>query len=157
LVINTAAYTHVDRAETESKQAFDTNALGPSVIADACAKTNRPLLHVSTDYVFNGDKMGAYSELDPIDPICVYGQSKALGEQAICERLAEHIILRTSWTYGVYRTNFLKTIVRLAREKDQFRVVYDQRGCPTGTADLADAILAVLPRVAARDPIWGIY
>src|SRR5262249_54044836 len=146
-----------DLAETEVDQAFVANETGPAVLARACAAENLPLVHISTDYVFDGTKLGAYREDDPIAPVNVYGRSKAAGEAAIRAVLDRHVILRTSWVYGVYGTNFLKTILRLARERDELRIVADQRGCPTGTADLAEAILRIVPRLAADEPLWGIY
>lgn len=157
LVINAAAYANVDGAEDEVEEAFDVNEVGPEIIAGACSVAKLPLIHISTDYVFDGRKIGAYVENDPIAPINVYGQSKAAGETAVREALAEHVIMRTSWLYGSYGRNFLKTMLRLAAERDELRVVADQRGCPTGTADLADAILAIAPRLAAREPVWGTY
>jgi len=157
LVVNAAAYTDVDGAETEVKEAFDTNAVGAGIVAGQCAVAKLPFIHISTDYVFDGRKAGAYIEDDPIAPINVYGQSKAAGEQAVRNALEEHVILRTSWLYGIHGRNFLKTIMRLARERDELRVVADQRGCPTGTADLAEGILAIVPQLAAREPIWGTY
>ena len=116
-----------------------------------------PLLHVSTDYVFDGTKATAYVEDDPIAPLGVYGRSKAEGEAAVRRVLEHHVILRTSWVYGVYGANFLKTVLRLARERDELRIVADQRGCPTGTADIAEAILAIAPPLARREPVWGTY
>lgn len=157
LVVNAAAYTKVDRAETEPEAAFRANAIGPGVLADACAAAGVPLLHVSTDYVFDGSKSAAYVEDDPIAPLGVYGRSKADGEAAVRRLLEHHVILRTSWTYGIYGVNFLKTILRLARERDGLRIVADQRGCPTGTADLAEAMLSISPLIAQRAPVWGTY
>ncbi len=157
LVVNAAAYTQVDRAEAEADAAFRTNATGAGVIAAACAAAKLPLVHISTDYVFDGTKATAYTEADPISPLGVYGKSKAAGEAVVREACTRHIILRTAWLYGVYGANFLKTILRLARERDELRVVADQRGCPTGTADIADAILAIAPRLTAGDNVWGTY
>jgi dTDP-4-dehydrorhamnose reductase len=157
LVVNAAAYTKVDRAETEADEAFRANETGPHVIATACAAAQIPLVHISTDYVFDGSKSTAYVESDPISPLGAYGKSKAAGESAVLAALATHVILRTSWVYGVYGANFLKTMLRLAAERDELRVVGDQRGCPTGTADIADAILKIAPRLAAGEPLWGTY
>jgi dTDP-4-dehydrorhamnose reductase len=112
---------------------------------------------VSTDYVFDGTKPSAYVEDDPIAPLGVYGHSKAEGEAAIRNVLEHHVIMRTSWVYGVYGANFLKTILRLAAERDELRIVADQRGCPTGTADIAEAILAIAPVLANGDPVSGTY
>jgi dTDP-4-dehydrorhamnose reductase len=157
LVVNAAAYTQVDRAEAEAEAAFRANATGAGVIAAACAAAKLPLVHISTDYVFDGTKATAYTEADPISALGVYGKSKAAGEAMVREACTHHIILRTAWLYGVYGANFLKTILRLARERDELRVVADQRGCPTGTADIADAILAIAPRLTAGDKVWGTY
>jgi dTDP-4-dehydrorhamnose reductase len=157
IVVNAAAYTKVDLAESEPEAAFRANALGPCVLAGACAAAAIPLLHVSTDYVFDGTKPSAYVEDDPIEPLGVYGRSKAEGEAAVRRVLEQHVILRTSWVYGVYGANFLKTVLRLARERDELRIVADQRGCPTGTADIAEAILEITPLLARREPVWGTY
>ena len=157
LVVNAAAYTKVDLAETEIDAARRGNEIGPGVIARACASADLPMVHISTDYVFDGTKPGAYVESDPIAPLGVYGRSKAAGEDAVRSTLPHHVMLRTSWVYGEFGHNFLKTMVRLARERDELRVVADQRGCPTSTRDLADAILRVAPRLSAREPVWGTY
>jgi dTDP-4-dehydrorhamnose reductase len=157
LVVNAAAYTHVDRAETEVGKAFDANANGPGVIARACRGAGVPLIHISTDYVFDGNKQTAYTESDPIAPLGAYGRSKAAGEMAVREALDRHVILRTSWLYGIHGQNFAKTIVRLAAERDELRIVQDQRGCPTGSSDVAGAILAIARRLAAAAVPWGTY
>jgi dTDP-4-dehydrorhamnose reductase len=157
LVVNAAAYTKVDGAETEVEAARRGNEIGPGVVARACAAAGVPLVHISTDYVFDGTKEGAYVESDPIVPLGVYGRTKAAGEAAVRETLREHVILRTSWVYGEFGHNFLKTMLRLAATKDELRVVADQRGCPTSTHDLADAILRLAPRLTAREDIWGTY
>src|SRR6185503_18667613 len=157
LVVNAAAYTKVDLAESEAEAARQGNEIGPGVLARACAAAAIPLVHVSTDYVFDGSKPDAYLETDPITPLGVYGHSKAAGEKAVRDALREHVILRTSWVYGEFGHNFLKTILRLAATRDELRVVGDQRGCPTSTRDLAHAILAIAPRLAARDTVWGTY
>lgn len=157
IVVNAAAYTKVDAAESEPDAAFRANATGPGVIAAACAASRIPLLHVSTDYVFDGAKPTAYVEEDPIAPLGVYGRSKAEGEAAVRRSLDRHVILRTSWVYGAYGANFLKTVLRLARERDELRIVADQRGCPTGTADIAEAILAIAPAMMRDESVWGTY
>ena len=157
LVVNAAGYTKVDLAETEIDAARCGNETGPGVVARACAATGVPLVHVSTDYVFDGAKSGAYVESDPIAPLGVYGRTKAAGEAAVQGALAQHVILRTSWLYGEFGHNFLKTMLRMAGERDELRVVADQRGCPTSTRDLADAILRIAPRLTAREAIWGTY
>jgi dTDP-4-dehydrorhamnose reductase len=157
LVVNAAAYTNVDRAETETSAALNANAHGPAVLASACADVEIPLVHISTDYVFDGSKARAYQESDPINPINAYGHSKAAGEAAVRRLHSRHIILRTSWLYGEFGHNFLKTIVRLAQEREELRVVADQRGSPTSTRDLAAAILRIAPRLAMGEKVWKTY
>jgi dTDP-4-dehydrorhamnose reductase len=157
VVINAAAYTMVDRAESESELAHRSNAVGPEIIASVCAAAGAPLIHISTDYVFDGAKSGAYVETDPIGPLGVYGRSKAAGEEAVRRTLGRHLILRTSWVYGEYGANFLKTIVRLAKDKDELRIVADQRGRPTSTRDIASALLRLTPRLQESDDVWGTY
>jgi dTDP-4-dehydrorhamnose reductase len=157
VVVNAAAYTNVDKAESHREQAFLVNGTGPGVLAEACAERGVPLVHISTDYVFDGSKPAAYVEDDPIAPLNVYGHSKAAGESAIRTNHEQHLILRTSWLYSIHGGNFLKTILRRGREDAELRVVSDQRGCPTGAADLADAILRIVPRLAAAEPVWGTY
>ncbi|WP_246725635.1 dTDP-4-dehydrorhamnose reductase [Beijerinckia sp. L45] len=142
LIVNCAAYTAVDRAETEPELAAAINATGAGVLAQAADRAGIPILHISTDYVFDGSKTGAYREDDPIAPLGIYGRTKAEGE-ALVRAVPRHVILRTAWVYGEYGNNFLKTMLRLARERDQLRVVADQRGCPTATIDIAEAIFAV--------------
>lgn len=158
-VVNAAAYTAVDCAESEVEIAFAANRDGPAHLAAACAAYAIPLLHVSTDYVFDGSKAGVYTEEDPPGPgsLGVYGQSKAAGEAAVRDVLPEHIILRTSWVFSAHGNNFVKTILRLAGERDELRVVADQYGCPTAARDLAAAILTMFPLVAAHGGRWGTY
>jgi len=123
-----------------------------------CRKCGIPLIHVSTDYVFDGTKPGAYIEGDPVAPLGVYGDSKAAGEAEVRARLAKHIIVRTAWLYGVHGHNFVKTILKLGREKDTLKVVSDQYGCPTFAADLAEAILEVVWQVEKNESVkWGTY
>jgi len=159
LVINCAAYTAVDKAESEPELAFSVNRDGPANLSDACKKLKIPLIHISTDYVFDGNAKSPYREDDPTGPVGVYGESKWAGEEAIRSRLREHLIVRTAWLYGVHGNNFVKTILRLAHEKSELRVVADQEGCPTWTGDLSDALLAVVDRIY-RDRtglLWGTY
>src|SRR3569623_970188 len=158
VVVNAAAYTAVDKAELEPDKAYAVNRDGAAHLASACARANTPLIHISTDYVFNGTKQGAYVEDDPVNPINVYGASKADGEQAVRGRLDRHIILRTSWVYGVYGNNFVKTILRLAKERDELRVVAEQWGCPTAAGDIAEVILKLVLRISAqRNIAWDTY
>jgi dTDP-4-dehydrorhamnose reductase len=156
-ILNAGAYTKVDLAEKESEAAFAANQQGPANLAAACAAAGVPLVHISTDYVFDGSKPEAYVEGDPIAPINAYGRSKAAGERAVRGGTARHLILRTSWVYGEFGNNFLKTMLRLAATRDELRVVADQRGCPTSTRDIADAILRLAPRLSAGDVPWGTY
>lgn len=157
VVINAGAYTKVDRAEEEEGEAFLVNAIGPSALARSCLAAGVPLVHVSTDYVFDGSKDGAYTEDDPVAPLGVYGRSKAQGEVVIRRILPQHVIVRTSWVYGVHGANFLKTILRLAAEREELRIVADQRGCPTSTQDLAGALLTVAQRLMAGQGGYGTY
>ncbi len=143
LIVNAAAYTAVDHAESEPDAAFAVNADGPAHLAEAAAAAGAWLVHLSTDYVFDGAKPAAYTEDDAVRPLGVYGASKAAGEQAVRERLDHHVILRTSWVFGVHGTNFVKTMLRLGRERERLDVVADQWGCPTGAADVAEAILGI--------------
>ena len=160
LIVNCAAYTAVDRAEAEPDLAMAINATGAGILAEAADRADIPILHISTDYVFDGSKQGAYREDDPIAPLGVYGRSKAEGE-ALVRAVPRHIILRTAWVYGAYGNNFLKTMLRLAQERDQLRVVADQRGCPTATLDIAEAILAVDAALqtpgSSANSVFGTY
>ena len=158
LVINASAYTAVDKAESESELAFAVNRDGPAYLASSCAEIGIPLIHISTDYVFNGNKKGLYLETEPISPLGVYGKSKAAGETEVRNHLKKHIILRTAWLYGLHGNNFVKTMLRLGREKEMVRVVADQYGCPTYAADLADAIVAIATQInEQRAVVWGTY
>jgi len=157
LVVNAAAYTKVDAAETEMEAARQGNEIGPAVLAQASAAADVPLVHISTDYVFDGSKDIAYVEDDPIAPINAYGRTKAAGERAVRENAPKHVMLRTSWVYGEFGYNFLRTMLKLAATRDELRVVSDQRGCPTSTSDLAAAILSIAPRLAANENVWGTY
>jgi dTDP-4-dehydrorhamnose reductase len=156
-VVNAGGYTKVDRAETELDEARKGNELGPAQLAQACAAASLPLVHVSTDYVFDGTKPSAYTETDAPCPVNIYGRTKLAGEEAIRRRLTRHVILRTAWIYSEFGHNFLKTIVRLASTRDELRVVSDQRGNPTSTRQLADAILRILPRLLTEEQVWGTY
>jgi len=158
LVVNCAAYTAVDRAETEAEIAHRINAVGAENIAAACAQAAIPLVHLSTDYVFDGHTAGPAREDDPPRPLSVYGRSKLGGETAVRERLRSHIILRTSWIFSAHGQNFVKTILRLATTQSPLRIVDDQIGGPTAADDLAEAILdiiAVSTKPGFAD--WGTY
>ena len=158
IVINAAGYTAVDLAEDEPAAAFSLNRDAPIALATACAVRNVPLIHVSTDYVFNGRKASPYVEDDPIDPLSVYGESKAAGEQGIRDRIGEHLIIRTSGLYGPTGSNFVIKILELARQGRVVRVVDDQRTAPTAASNLADAIIAVSAIWLAQGHVsWGTY
>ena len=158
LVINAAAYTAVDRAEQEPEQALAVNRDGPAQLAAACAKLGIPLFHISTDYVFDGTQERPYRETDPPAPLGVYGRSKWAGEEAVRQALPVHLIIRVSWVFGRNGHNFVKTIRRLARERQELKVVADQRGCPTYAGDIADVLWLLADRIAAgRTMAWGTY
>lgn len=157
VVINAAAYTAVDKAEQEPEQAFAVNGHGPMYLAQACRSRGIPLLHLSTDYVFDGKKAGPYLEGDTTSPVGIYAQSKWMGEQKIREALPRHLILRVSWVFGDHGNNFVKTILRLARERPELRVIADQHGCPTSAASIAVAILTLAKRAQHDALPWGTY
>lgn len=158
IIINPAAYTAVDKAETEPELAFAVNAMAPQVLAEEAANINAALIHFSTDYVYDGSKQSAYVESDTVNPLGVYGQSKLAGEQAIMQVGLPHLILRTSWVYGAYGKNFLKTILRLAAEREQLRIVADQFGAPTSSRSIAEGIVSLLKRWEVADAKQtGVY
>jgi len=157
LVVNAAAYTAVDRAEREPALAHAVNAIGAENVARAAAAARAPVLHLSTDYVFDGSKDGAYVETDALAPLGVYGATKAEGEARLRAAHADSIVLRTAWVYGAYGSNFLKTMLRLAVSEPRLRVVADQHGCPTATADIAEAILAVDTALNAGSAARGVF
>ena len=158
VVINAAAYTDVDRAEKDPKAAFSINCDGPRHLAESCAKSNTPLVHISTDYVFDGNKNKPYRETDPVSPSGIYGQSKADGEIAVRSILPVHLIVRTSWLYGTVGHNFVKTMLKLGYQNDTVQVVADQYGSPTCADDLAATVLAIVHRMRDRRNItWGTY
>lgn len=138
VIVNAAAYTAVDRAESDAAAAYAVNARVPEILGQHAARSGALVVHYSTDYVFDGSKDGAYSEVDPVNPQSVYGASKLAGEQALQASEARHLILRTSWVFGAHGGNFAKTMLRLAAEKEQLGVVADQCGAPTSAALLAD-------------------
>ncbi len=155
LIINPAAYTAVDKAESEPELAYAINAIAPQILAEEAAKTGARIIHFSTDYVYAGNKVGAYVEEDATQPLSVYGKSKLAGEGAVRAAGAEHLIFRTSWVYGAYGKSFMKTILRLAGERDELRVVADQVGTPTSSSSIAHAVLSVLENWQAG--LTGIY
>lgn len=151
VIVSAPAYTAVDKAESEAELAFSVNAAGAGAVAEAAARIGVPVIHISTDYVFSGDKASAYCEEDATAPISVYGRSKLAGEKAVAAANPNHVILRTAWVYSPFGANFMKTMLRLSETRDLLRVVADQRGCPTSALDIAAAILAIATRIVA-DP-----
>lgn len=148
VVINPAAYTAVDRAESEPDAAFTLNRDGARAMAIAAANVGAPIVHLSTDYVFDGRKDSAYVETDAVAPQGVYGRSKLEGELAVIAANAEHIVARTSWVYAPFGNNFVRTMLRLGGERDRVRVVDDQFGCPTYAPDIAVALIAMARQIA---------
>jgi dTDP-4-dehydrorhamnose reductase len=157
LLINAAAYTAVDEAEREPDAAFALNRDGPAALAEAAAGIGVPLIHLSSDYVFDGLKGSAYVESDAVNPLSVYGASKEAGERALRERLAHHVILRSSWIYAGQGRNFLTTMLRLAREGREIRVVNDQKGSPTAAAEIARAVAMIARRLLAGGGDYGTF
>ena len=158
VVINATAYTAVDKAEAEPGLAFAVNRDGPARLAELCHHRGVPLLHISTDYVFDGAKATSYLEEDAVAPLNVYGATKEAGEAAIRAVCPRHLILRTSWVYGVHGQNFVKTMLRLGGEREELRVVADQHGAPTAAADIAATLAGIAAAVASRSEApWGTY
>ncbi len=158
LIINAAAYTHVDNAESHGDQAYAVNRDGARNLAEAAERAGIPLFHISTDYVFSGEADHPYLESDETGPTGVYGASKLAGEEAVRACLPAHLILRTSWVYGVHGHNFVKTMLRLARQRDALGVVSDQIGCPTEAGAIASVLLELARRHAAGARLaWGVY
>ena len=158
LIINAAAHTAVDQAESEPQTAFAINAVAPGILAEEALALDIPLIHYSTDYVFDGTKVGAYNEDDAPNPLGVYGRSKLAGEQAIRDVQGKYLILRTSWVYSNHGRNFLLTMQRLLQEKTELRVVADQIGAPTWAGTIADSTLALIERwQAGMAGSWGTF
>lgn len=157
-VINSAAWTAVDQAETEVAAAFSANAVGPALLAEATRRAGIPMVQVSTDYVFDGTKASPYTETDPVAPLGVYGASKLAGELAVLSGNPRSLVLRTAWVHSAHRSNFLKTMLRLAADRPLLRVVGDQHGCPTSARDIAKALATITLRMATdRDAPTGVY
>jgi dTDP-4-dehydrorhamnose reductase len=144
IIINPAAYTAVDKAESDTELAIAVNGIAPGILAEESLRLGALLVHYSTDYVFDGSKAAPYTEVDAPNPQSVYGRTKLAGEQAICTSGCKHLILRTSWVYGVHGGNFVKTILRLAKERNELRIVADQFGAPTWARNLAQATASAL-------------
>jgi dTDP-4-dehydrorhamnose reductase len=151
VIIAAAAYTQVDKAESEPELAFAINERGSRAVARSASKLGVPLIHLSTDYVFNGAKMSPYTEDDPIGPTGVYGSSKLAGEHAVLAEHHDSVVLRTAWVYSPFGGNFVKTILRLAADRDEISVVDDQRGNPTSALDIADGLLRVAANLCGSD------
>jgi dTDP-4-dehydrorhamnose reductase len=147
VVVNPAAYTAVDKAETEPEQAYALNRDGARAVAKAAARLEIPVIHLSTDYVFDGKNDRAYTEQDAVAPQSVYGCSKLAGELAVAEANPKYLILRTSWVYAPFGNNFVRTMLRLAAERDRLRVVDDQLGSPTYAPDIADTIITIAKKM----------
>ncbi len=156
VIVNAAAYTAVDKAETEPAVAEAINAVAPGILAEEAKRLGALLIHYSTDYVFDGAKPAPYTEDDTPAPLSAYGRSKRAGELAIVASGSRHLILRTSWVYGLHGANFMKTMLRLGRERDELRVVGDQVGAPTWTRHLADVTALILARKELPDGLYHL-
>lgn len=157
-VINSGAYTAVDKAETEVAAAFAANAMGPAILAEVTRAAGIPLIQVSTDYVFDGSGERDYAETDPVGPLGVYGASKLAGEVAVTTGNPRSVVMRTAWVLSPHRANFLKTMLRLAADRPALRVVQDQEGCPTSARDIADALKTIALRmIDDPDAPTGVY
>ena len=156
VIVNAAAYTAVDKAEAEPAAADAINALAPGILAEEAKRMGALLIHYSTDYVFDGTKATAYTEDDTPAPLSAYGRSKLAGERAIVAAGARHLIFRTSWVFGLHGANFMKTMLRLGKERDELRVVGDQVGAPTWTRHLADVAALTLARKEIPDGLYHL-
>ncbi len=160
IVVNAAAHTAVDKAETEPEAARAVNAIGAGAVARAARRLGVPIIQISTDYVFDGAKASAYTEVDPVGPLGVYGATKLAGEAAVARENPAHAILRTAWVYAPFGNNFVRTMLRLAATRPEVGVVADQRGCPTSALDIAGTIVRAAETLAARpdDPaLHGVF
>ena len=158
-VVNAAAYTAVDQAESEEEAAFALNAAAPGALAATAARHGVPIVHLSTDYVFDGTKADPYTEADPVAPLGVYGRSKLAGEEAVAAANPDHLILRTAWVYSPVGRNFVKTMLRVGSMREELTVVHDQRGNPTSAADIAAGILLIAGQIlSGKAPVKsGVY
>ncbi len=158
LLVNAAAYTNLEKAESEMELAYDVNRWGAAKIAEICFDRQIPLIHLSTDYVFDGKNKQPYTEWDTENPINTYGRSKYEGELAIRSILNQHLILRTSWVFGIHGNNFVKTMLRLQKNGDPLHIISDTNGCPTDAADIAMVIMQLAYQVNKNKRIqWGTY
>ena len=157
VIVNAAAYTAVDRAEDEAEEAFAVNATAPGEIAELCQQLSVPLIHFSTDCVFDGEKDTPYEESDQVNPVSVYGRSKEAGEAAIRRVLPQHIILRTSWVFSVDGSNFVHAMLKLANGRDHLRIVDDQIGGPTSATYLAGVVDQITQQLLGDSAPWGTY
>ena len=156
VIINASAYTKVDLAESEPQAAEQVNHLGVMALAEASAKHKIPVIHVSTDYVFDGDAVFPYTPEDQTNPQSVYGKTKLAGEQALQQVNPQHLIVRTAWVFSEFGNNFVKTMLRLS-DKEQLSVVADQYGCPTYAGDLAKCLLTLCLAISKHEVTWGVY
>ena len=158
IIVNAAAYTAVDKAESEQDLAYQINAIAPQIIAEEAEKLGAILLHISTDYVFDGQKNTPYLETDITNPLGIYGQTKLAGENKIKSTKVRYLILRTAWVYGIYgQGNFVKTMLRLGGEREQLKVVIDQIGCPTSAQDIAQTISLIIPQILTKLDLAETY
>ncbi|WP_050936826.1 dTDP-4-dehydrorhamnose reductase [Vibrio harveyi] len=158
VIINAAAYTAVDKAESEPELSFAINADGPRFLAEAAHEIDAAVLHISTDYVFGGDKLGEYVETDATNPESVYGKSKLAGELAVVKACSKHIILRTAWVFGETGNNFVNTMLRLAKVRDELSIVDDQFGGPTYAGDIAKTLITIAGKIVSDEKIaYGVY
>lgn len=158
LIINAAAYTAVDRAESDAERAYAVNEIGVKNLVEAALALGIPVFHISTDYVFDGTATEPYKETDLVGPAGVYGASKLAGEQVLISSGVKHIILRTSWVFGAEGNNFVKTMLRLGKERDTLGIVADQHGCPTSAASIANVLWQLAQKYVADNELpWGIY
>ncbi|MBS9898247.1 dTDP-4-dehydrorhamnose reductase [Vibrio alginolyticus] len=158
IIINAAAHTAVDKAEDEVELSFAINRDGPKYLAEAAKEVDAAILHISTDYVFEGNKVGEYVESDETNPQGVYGASKLAGEVAVAESCDRHVILRTAWVFGEYGNNFVKTMLRLAESRNELSIVGDQVGGPTYAGDIAKVLVEIAKHVSNEEPmVYGLY
>lgn len=158
IIINAAAHTAVDKAENESELSYAINSDGPKFLSESAQEVGAAILHISTDYVFEGNKVDDYVETDATNPQGVYGASKLAGEMAVAEACEKHIILRTAWVFGANGNNFVKTMLHLAKTRDQLSIVGDQFGGPTYAGDIAETLITIAEKISKGEPVnYGIY